>query len=353
MTLSSQREAALMSSETLAELPRQYARLSVESLRLGLELEGETTSAYRRGDLAPQQYQVAMINLCTSIEAASKCIIAARCPGALFDFGAKSDKKRFTPRSLYRLGRADLSQAELTRMMMLHPVLGFRESLNVAKDLAPNLSYPIGVDILAEARNQAVHSLVADEHREADLVAIAALYMHRFLRNDDLLERIPTFPIEDERLDDFVALRRQSAEKAHQQLRRARLGIGQSCSEGRFTPNPDRYDDEDDNSEQAFAICPVCGARGRFELSLKPSARHPEHIILPTIWGSSAPMKFISPKSFYCPGCSLNLKDLEISESRQVFYRALQINQWETDKTPLSQAELEELWQAERDYHSE
>lgn len=283
-----------------------------------------------------------MVSFCCAIESAAKSIVAKDCPPIIFNLKGKGALSHDALRDIWS---PDLNETDLTRLLLNHYVLSFEDTLDWASKVQSSLDYPVDPKILSAARNQAVHSLVLDEGRQVDLVAVTAIYMLDFLESqmgEQLNQRLETK--DKERLQTFQEERKKFAESAHNKLHEIR-------SSRLRCVDPLKYDCGRDTDKFVYVGCPLCGTRARIVQDNSRNWLDPGTIFL--LDSDSARLNFIYPKHFSCPGCELSLADREVSESGLSFNPLPPVGaSWETDKTPLDEEEFLELYEAESQHQS-
>lgn len=326
-----------MSTISIHDLTELFAQRAEATLRVGLQIEADCQKQLDfEGVISPGKYQAAMINFCCAIENSAKCIVARECPPGVFSLTSR--KGKLTGASLRDLWKRTLHPSDFHRLLLNHHLLSFEETLNAATEANPDLRYPVDSEILFAARNQAVHSLVLDEARQVDLVAVTALYMVDFLRSRQIARLSYALTTQDqERLQTFQTERGLAAKSAHDALRKIR-------SKRLRCENPEKYCRDRDTDDHVHVRCPLCGVRARIVIDRSRTWLESGSVALLQVDTSN--LQIIYPKHFTCPGCELELFDRAVSEAGLRFEPMPLpsiLDAWRTDDTPLTAEELAQL----------
>lgn len=290
-------------------LPERFGQLALECLTIGLKLEDEILSQMNLdGDYTPEKHQAAMINFCSTIEHSAKAILAKECLPALF---LSNNRNSLSVYSLRKLLAPDFQESDLNYILLNHHVLGFRETLLEAQGCKDDLRYPVSVDILEEARNQAIHSLVPDQGRLSELVAISALYMVDFITAKSIANlNFQMAESDRNRLDEFETARAEVEMNAHNKLKAIR-------KKPIVYVDPDKFLNTKTDGQKVHALCPLCGCRAQFIVDTNEVGFGAKTIVL--LSEETSGLKIFNPKHFICPGCGLSLEGEEARASALIF----------------------------------
>jgi len=290
-------------------LPERFGQLALECLNIGLKLENEILSQIHfDGDCTPEKHQAAMINFCSAIEHSAKAILAKECPPALF---LSNNRKSLSIYSLRKFLAPEFQESDLNYVLLNHHVLGFGETLHEAQGCRDDLRYPVSVAILEEARNQAIHSLVPDQGRLSELVAISALYMVDFITDKSIANLSFQMTESDRnRLDEFETARAEAQINAHNKLKDIR-------KKPLAYVDPDKFLNTKTDAQKIHALCPLCGCRAQFIVDPSEAGFGAKTIVM--LSEETSGLKIFNPKYFSCPGCGLSLEGEEARASSLIF----------------------------------